>query len=448
MADLLFDGLTTVGPAANTASPAIAQSWSPSPDLKVWTFKLRPDAKFSNGRAITASDAKFSLERVISQGTSVVSSRLEHVSTIKVVDPHTLEVDLDTPLAVLPEMLAAPEFGIVAPESIDAAHPALVNPPVGSGPFAFAKQNGNVIELDRAPGATAHLNQIDVTEYDPAGLGAATDDFAAGKLDFALVSSDRAQLAAQRFGTAGFQPFDAELFYAFNLLDPTFADVRFREAIVKSVDRAALVKAVYPSSADVLTGVVPEGVAGHVADPCGAACAYDPAGAKALLAQAFPNGSVPTVNLDYFTGDNEEAVVDAIAADLGAVGIPTNKRPLPPDQYDPFVVSGQEALFRLGTLGVYPSPDAYLAPLFTTGSHDNTTGFSDPAVDELIGSARSTADPATRLGLYQQAEAAVMQQVPILPIAQFLTKSVVSPRVHDLVLGIDGTFDGTKVWVG
>src|SRR5581483_4473594 len=463
MADLLFDGLTTIAPGAVAASPAVAKSWVASPDQKVWTFTLRDGAHFANGRPISANDVKYSLQRVAKQGqTSVAALRLEVVSGLtayvsgaaaeitglKALDPHVLEIDLDSPLAVLPELLAAPEFGIVPQEAVEAAAPAFATAPVGSGPFAFAGQTGDVVKLVRTAGGTAYLDAIEVHEYDKANLAASYDDFVAGKLDWSLVPNARAEDAAQRFGPSAFRPFDAELFYAFNLLDPTFADARFRQAIVKSVDRSALVKAVYPAVAEPLGGIVPDGVAGHMADPCGSACSYDPEGAKALLAQAFPDGNIPTVNIDYFTGTGEDAVAGAIESSLAAVGIPTNKRPLPPDQYDQFAVSGQQGLFRLGTIGVYPSPDAYLAPLFVSGSRDNATGFADAGVDQLIGMARATADPAARQNLYQQAEHAIMQLVPILPIAQFLTKAVVSPRVHDLVLGVDGTFAGERVWLG
>ncbi|HEY2815033.1 MAG TPA: ABC transporter substrate-binding protein [Acidimicrobiales bacterium] len=463
MADLLFDGLTRIGDGDVTASPSIAESWTASPDQRTWTFKLRADAHFSNGRAITAADAKYSLERVAKQGqASVAALRLELISGLapylsgaaadiaglKAIDDHTLEIDLDGPLSVLPELLAAPEFGVVPKEAVEAAAPAFGTAPVGSGPFAFTGQQGDVVSLVRATNGSAYLDAIEVHEYDKANLGQSFEDFAAAKLDWSLVSNDRAEEAAQRFGPSQFRPFDAELFYAFNLLDPTFADVRFRQAIVKSVDRDALVKAVYPALADPLGGIVPAGVAGHVEDPCGTPCAFDPAGAKALLAQAFPDGNIPTVNLDYFTGTGEDAVAGAIESGLAAVGVPTNKRPLPPDQYDQFAVSGQQGLFRLGAIGVYPSPDAYLAPLFTSGSRDNATGFSNPAVDQLLAAARANPDPATRVQQYQQAEAAIMQQVPILPIAQFLTKSVASPRVHDLTITVNGTFAGDKVWLG
>ena len=335
---------------------------------------------------------------------------------------------------------------------MEAASPAFASAPVSSGPFSFAGVQGDTVKLVRATQGGAYLDAIELHEYDAANVGKAYDDFIAEQLDWSVVPNDRAEDAAQRFGSGGFRPFDAELFYAFNLLDPTFADVRFRQAIVKAIDRAAIVKAVYPGIADVLNGVVPAGVAGHVDDPCGDPCKYSPDGAKALLAAAFPDGNIPTFNLDYFTGTGEEAVAGSIVTNLAAVGINVTKRPKEPGgdpgQYDLFAVSGQQQLFRLGVIGMYPSPDAYLVPLFFTGSRDNATAFSDAGVDQLLVAARATTEPTARQQLYQQAEQQMMAFAPIVPIAQFRTKSVVAKRVRDLVVTVNGTFAGDRVWLG
>jgi oligopeptide transport system substrate-binding protein len=461
VANLLFARLTRVLPGADGPSPSIASSWS-TDDSKSWKFVINTGLVFSNGRAITPADAKYSLERVAKLGeTSLAALRIDMITGfsayaggtaseltgLRVLDDHTLGIDLDTPLAVLPDLLSAPEYGIVPKEAVEAATPPFASAPVGSGPFSFAGQTGDVVKLVRAAHGSAYLDGIELHEYDTADIGKSYDDFIADRLDWSLVPNDRAEDAAQRYGADSFRPFDIQLFYAFNLLDPTFADVRFRQAIVKAIDRAAIVKAVYPGIADPLLGVVPSGVAGHVDDACGDPCKFDVAASKALLAQAFPDGKVPAINLDFFTGTREAAVAGTIVSNLAAVGIQANPRPKSPEDYDPFVVTGQQQLFRFTAIGVYPSPDGYLAPLFLSGSRDNVTGFSNPQVDQELNVARATPDPAGRQNLYQQAEKHIMEQAPIVPIAQFRTKAVVSRRVQDLVLTVNGTFAGDKVWL-
>jgi oligopeptide transport system substrate-binding protein len=459
VADLLFDGLTAEPAGASAPEPALAASWKPSGDLKAWTFTLRSGATFANGRAINALDVKYSLERVAKQGEASLSAvRLEHVlgwrdlvagtadglAGVKAIDATTVEVDLDVSMAALPELLSSPVYGIVAKESVESG-PTWASAPIGSGPFAYASVAADVVTLKRAPSAATFLDGVELHLYDDAGK--AYGDFAAGNLDWSPVPTAKATEAIGRFGGDAFRPFQAEVFFAFNLLDPTLADARFRQAIVKAVDRAAIVKAVYPGVAIALDGLVPDGVPGHVADACGQVCSYDPATAQALLTQAFPDGVIPTVHIDYATSPTADAVAAAIQAGLTAVGIPSEERPKAAADYDTFATSGQVGLFQLGWVGLYPDADGYLVPLFTGGSRDNATGFASPEIDAQLATARATTDPVARLAAFQKAEQTILSYLPIVPIAQLLTKAVVSSRVHDLSTSVGGTFEADKVWL-
>jgi ABC-type transport system substrate-binding protein len=458
-ADLLFDTLTRYDPESGEALPAVALRWR-SDDLKTWRFRLRPDAAFGNGRPIGAVDVKYSIERVARKGTgSTASAQLELIagyeellrgsapglSGVTVPEPDLLVVTLTEPMATFPVLVSSPVFGIVAQEAVEAATPAFAQAPVTSGPFTLAAREGNVLRLRRAPGATTLLDGVDVVFYDDAD--AAYQAFADGQADWSRVPPSRVDEAAQRFGTDGFRPFHAELFYGFNLENRKFADVRFREAIVRAVDREAIVRAVYTETVGLLDGAVIEGLGGYDGSGCGERCAHDPDAAKRLLAEAFPAGDVPRVGVDYDQGAVQEAIAKAIAADLGEVGIPTVLRGYAFSDYQQHAASGNQQLFRLGWIGAYPSPDVFLNPLFRTDAPDNITGFSDPAVDAELAAARATRDPEERAARYASAESLIMAQVPILPLAQFRAHTVSSSRVHDLVVSVDGTFDATRVWV-
>ncbi len=187
---------------------------------------------------------------------------------------------------------------------------------------------------------------------------------------------------------------------------------------------------------------------GHLDDARGAPCAYDVAAAKALVAQAFPDGAVPTVHLDYATSPTADAVAGAISTALTAAGIPNDTRPKAAADYDSFATSGQESLFQFGSIGLYPDADAYLVPQFTGGSRDNATGLSDPGVDQLlVARALGTADRTARIAAFQKAEAAILATFPIVPIGQLLTKVVVADKVHDLSLNVGGTFAAERIWL-
>lgn len=440
-ADLLYDGLTA--PAAGStavAEPAIAERWETPDGGVTWRFFLRADARFADGRPVSAADVEASLERVIARGpSSLAAARLDAVADVRALDPATVEVVLDRPMASLPEVLAAPALGILpAGSAVDAGSDA-------SGPFRLSGAAGDALVLVRTREGSAYVDGVELHQFDD--LAVAYDTFDRGGLDWTLVPPALAETAAEDHGADGYVPFQAELFFGFNLADPTFADVRFRRAIVTAVDREAVVGAVYFGFAEPLHTIVPAGVPGHDAARCGTGCQHDPDAARTLIAETFGGGPVPEVLIDHEDGPDESAVAQALEQQLEAVGIPASLRPHPADGFGAFAVSGQQALVRLGWIGVAPTPDVYLDPLFRSGGTDNLTGFSDQAVDLLLDGAARALDPAERLRLLGEAESLILAAAPIVPIAQFQLLSVASPTVHDLRLGVGGTFDAEAVWL-
>jgi ABC-type transport system substrate-binding protein len=462
VADQLFDALTSYDPKTLEVRPGLAQEWKATPDQQHWDFTLRPGARFANGRAITSTDVKYTLERIARKGsTSPVALQLEVVSGFRAFNvdgtapvllgvgtptPNVVRIDLDQPLATLPAILGSPVFGVVPKESVGALPPEkpFADMPVGSGPFAVESRDASRIRLVRAPGSAALLAGIDLVLH--SDQTASYNAFTRAELDVSPVPLSRVEESLRaRTGTT--QPFLAELFYGFNLKNPKFADPRFREAIVSAIDRDAIVEEVYSNTVRSIRGVVPEGTPEFVRDPCGEKCDYDPGHARELVSAVFGSNPVHEITIDFDDDVTQRTIVTRMKADLAAVGIPAAVRPHAPADYLKFAVSGQQELFRLGWIGAYPTADAFLSPLFVSGLPDNVTGFSSPEVDLLLKSARSEADPAKRLGLYQEAEKKIMAQLPVVPIAQFDTHVVVGNRVRDLVLTSTGTFDASRVWL-
>lgn len=458
LADQLFDSLTTHDPDTALAQPALAASWAASPDLRVWDFTLRPGATFGGGRAITAGDVKYSLERAArrtggSAGSDLlvvvagyqafaVQQAATELAGVTVVSESVVRIALDQPQADLPAILGSPVFGIVPRESVEATQPPFAQEPVGSGPFLLQARGSDRLRLVRAPGRQAGVEVVEILQVpDEASAYEAFED---GRVDVAAVPAGEVEDAGRRYGRAAFRPYAAELFYAFNLRSPVLAEPVLREAIVRAVDRAAIVSAVYGSAVRPLDGVVVAGVTGHQADPCGERCRYDPERARALVAGRY-GATPPEVHVAFDDDDAQRAVANTIKSSLDAVGIRTILDPKSIKDYRDFAASGQQEVFRLGWIARYPSALDFLPPLFQTGSPNNLTGFSDPVVDGLLAEARSTADPVQRAAVLNRAERAVMEQVPILPIAQFQLHLVMAPRVRGLVLSSMGTFDASKV---
>lgn len=458
--DQLFDGLTTYDPGTLQTRPALAARWESSPDQKTWTFFLRPGARFSNGRTITAADVQYTLERIGRKGSDspalpqldpILGSKAFNDGKTDTLDgvttpsAGTVKFELAYSLSSFPAVLGYPNFGIVPKEAVEAAPPApaFADQPVGSGPFMLRSRSADVLRLIPAPGVKMALKGVDV--YMGRDSDAPYSAFLRGQLDWTAVPADRVDEVVRDKGRTGFQPYPAELFYGFNLRNAKYKDARFREAIIHAIDRDAIVKTVYGGRVRPASGVVADGVPGHQADACGDSCRYNPTTSKALLADLYAAKAVPEVNIDFDDDLTQQAVAQAMQADLKAVGITANLRSHTYTDYLKFASSGQQEIFRLAWIGAYPSPDAFLTPLFYSGRPDNVTGFASSDFDAMIRAAREATDPAKSQQAYQAAEKLVMSQVPVIPIAQYETHTLNSSRVRDLTMTAFGTFDASQV---
>lgn len=460
VADQLFDGLTAFDAKEQKAVPAIAEKWTASPDQKEWDFTLRSTAKFSSGRQITATDVKYSLERVARKGSGSAGTELlepvvgyedaavkgsaPSLAGVTVPAPNVVHISLKEPFAPLPMALTSPVLGIVPQESVEASDGSFAKNPVGSGPFAVGDRVGNRIRLVRSQGSDALLDGIDLLGYE--GVAASYTAFTRGELDWSQVPPEQVAVAARDYGRKGFVPYAAELVYGMNLKSPKFQDLRFREAIVRAIDRPALVRAVYDDIYEPLDGIVVSGVPGFKEGACGDVCTHDVEKAKGLVQAAFPDGP-PEIFLDYDEGVIRDALAKAIQADLKEVGITATLRPKPFNDYLNFEVSGQQELFLLGWIAAYASPEAFLGPLFGSTSRNNLVGFNVPQFDTALQAARREGDDQLRERLYQDAETLALSFVPVVPILQYKVHSVIADNVGGLELSPTGTFDGSKVWV-
>lgn len=451
--DLLYDGLTRLDDQG-APQPALAAEWGANEDFTAFRFRLDSDATFASGRPVTPDDVISSLERVMAAGDSSLAAlsleavegfrafadgEADGVSGLTAPDERTVRFGLTTPLSTLPQALSSPVLSVVDPESIDGdvAETDL------SGAWEVAGASGGDLTLERRVEADGEgLGSVELRAYD--SPEAAYDAFDDGGLDWAPVPASRYERALADHGDGAFAPFQAELFFGMNLRASALRTPAMRQAIRLAIDRDAIVEEVYADLADPLSTVVPAGVAGHDPGRC-PACTLDPEQAADIVAFLHPDGDVPTVRLDYDESPAQEEMARLVAEDLNDVGIPTRLQPRPLEEYESFIVSGDQALFSFGWIGAYGSPDAYLAPLFGSAANDNLTRFRSPQVDGLLERARAGSDPADNAERWALAEELVLESAVVVPIAQFRTQVVVSERVEGLVHAVDGTVDWSQV---
>lgn len=453
LADILYDGLTTWDPKSLAPVPALAERWTASTDQKHWTFRLKQNIFAANNDAITASDVKATLQRIahpksqspVKELLSIISGyeafskeQSNELSGVVVLDNTSLRIDLDTASADVPRLLGNPNFGII--------HPIAGNDFMTTGSFAVVNRVGDTLmTLRKTERSAARLDQVDVKFF--ADAGAAYDAITSDQLDWTPIPPEKATEAGQRYGTEHFRQSLRALYLSFNLQDPKFADQRFREAIVHAINRAEVARSVSITSSP-LNGVVVQGVPGALEDSCGTTCRYDVEEARALLKDVFGDQTPPAITIDIATGPpfTNEAV-NRIARDLGAVGIPVQIRPTTAGDFGPVTVQADRQIFQTAWSAAYPSPDAFLSPLFKSSSPANVTRLQDAKIESAIVKAQGEGNSAQRIADWQNVERSIMGTVPLIPVAQFPVNSVASDRVHDIRVLPTGNFDITPVWV-
>lgn len=446
VADLLHDGLTRVDDEGELG-PALARSWRNNGDFTAFAFVLDEDRAFSDGEPLVAADVVAALEHVASAGdTSLAATRLEPIkgyrafvdgeaerfSGITAPDATTVRIELTAPVSTLPALLSSPLFGVADPEALEGDEPRT------TGPFAIDAQSDDGLDLTRREDVDSEVEEIAVRSYDDDE--AAYEAFAAGDADWALVPPSRHDEAVEAYGDEAFRPFHAELFFGMNVGHPKLKGGALRQAIALAIDREAIVEEVFAGVADPLATVVPRGVPGRDADACGNVCEPDPDRAEELLDEAFPDGGIPPIGLDYDDSPGQQEMAEMVKDQLAVAGIRVALRPQPFDEYQRFVVTGKQELFSFGWIGLYPSPDAYVTPLFRGGSPDNVTAVSSGAIDRSLAIARK-ADPGRVDAQWAAAEKRVLEAAVVVPIAQFRLQVVLSDRVEALEHSVDGTFD-------
>jgi len=218
--------------------------------------------------------------------------------------------------------------------------------------------------------------------------------------------------------------------------NPALKDLRVRQALAYGINREALVRNKLPEGAVVPANVMPEAVAGYAPDA--QAYPYDPAKAKALLAEA--GASNLTLNFYYPTEvtrpymPNPTDIFSVIAEDLRQIGVTVNPVPEPWNggYKDDVQKLGKQDLHLLGWTGDYNDAGNFLGTFF--GRPKAEFGFDVPALFNELSAADATADPAAHAAAYQQANRDIMAKyLPAIPLSSAPAFIVVTKNVSGLV---------------
>jgi peptide/nickel transport system substrate-binding protein len=435
LVDLVHDTLTEVGDDGRVR-PGLA-TFEANEDRTLWRFVLGPDATFADGTEITAADVVSSVDRIRSQGGgSLAAIQLEDVVAVTAVDRRTVDISVAAPSAVLPEVLASPLYGIVDPELLPTAVGAPLN---ASGAHDVEAVAPDRLVLERRRGEGPSTIELRLFPDD----AAAYDAMSAGELDWSPVPVERLGDAGNAFGLGGLVPFHATVLLGVNPNVEPLVRAPLRQAISLAIDRGTLTEAVFGPTAQPLLGLIPTGTPG-AAEECVGFCGVDVVRARRLVADAFPDGSPPPLRLLTDDSATHAAIAGVLREQLDAIGVELAPVSVDATSYEGQLGNGQQQLFLYSTLGVGLTPASHLLP-WESSSPDNLSAYGQGLVDEALGTARAEPDAGVRRARWQEIEAAILADVPVVPLAQLRTVAVVSERVRDLDVRADGSIDVADV---
>ncbi|PYS96221.1 MAG: ABC transporter substrate-binding protein [Acidobacteria bacterium] len=457
----LFRGLVEIDPGTLLVRPAVAASWTISPDRLTYSFRLRDGVTFHNGRPVGARDVEYSFMRTLRKETNApwrwaldpivgardfTEGRSATIEGLKVMDDRTVVLRLKKPFAPFLGLLSLLPASIVPREVYEDPSKAYLRAPMGCGPFRLARwEQSNFIELlafDGYYGGRPALDRVVARIIE--NRASATQEYRAGGLDSLdeVPPPDDKALQEELGSQILYYPYLATGYIGFNLALPPFkGNVKLRQAFNYAVDKKYLWEVLIPGYLPA-HGIIPPGLPGYDPNLPGYPC--DPARAKQLLAEAgYPEGrGLPPIALWVNTSEDNRRVAEAIQADLKNIGAPISIKEVDWSAYLKAVegtpeAPGQAQMFRFGWFLDYPDTDAILRPLLHSsnfGPAGNHIRYRNPRVDDLLDRALSLTDEAQRAGLYRQAErVAVMEDAVWIFLNYYQSSTLFKPYVKGVV---------------
>ena len=457
----IFSGLTTLDVELQV-QPELAAGWTVSEDGLVYTFYLRQDAVFHNGRSLTADDVIYSWVRAadpatgsdtaatylndIAGVTEKLAGQADQISGLRRIDDHTLEVTLVEPVVYFLAKLAYPVAYVVDPDNV--TQPNWERQPNGTGPYQltrwvddqelvltrFEAYYGDVaqarhIHFDLGPGLG--LSRYEQGEIDLVGVGGANLDRVQ---DPNSPYREQLQTAVSMCTTV----------IGLNAAEPPFDDARVRQAFNYALDKDLLIDAFWGGDGLVAHGALPPGMPGFSTALTG--YPHDPDRARQLLVEAGYSDMSQFPELTFTASGFGEvngfvtAVITLLQEELGVTIVPNVVEPF--QYYDELFGGNVGHLFSSGWCADYPDPQNFLDILYFSGSQQNIGRYSNLAIDGQLAAARVERDTETRLALYAEIERQLVADAPVIFVAHDVTAVLVSPAL----VGYRLTPIGVRQW--
>ncbi|USH01581.1 oligopeptide ABC transporter substrate-binding protein OppA [Grimontia kaedaensis] len=455
----LMEGLVIQDAVGNTI-PGVAESWS-TEDNKTFTFKIRKDAKWSNGDPITAHDFEYSFKRVVDPNTAspyawyiektqmkgakdiIAGKKSIEELGVKAIDDQTLVIETDVPLPYFVKMMAHTTMYPVHKGTVEKHGDSWTKPGnfVGNGAFVLSDWVVNEkIVLERNENYWDNKDTVldQVTFLPIENQNAEMNRFLSGEIDitYEVPNEQFRRLAKQYPDNVVVSPSLCTYYYGFNTQKPPFDDVRVRKALSYTIDRDIITKAILGQGQKPAYALTHSGITGFAPEAPEYAKMTQKeriAEAQKLLADAgFGSGNPLDFTLLYNTSENHKKIAVAIQSmwkkSLGNFVNVT----LENQEWKTYLDSSKQGNFdvrRAGWCADYNEASTFLVIAMTeNGSNDQK--YSSEVFDKAMSDAiRVAKDEAERNGYYAIAEAQLAQDMPIAPIYQYVQPRLVGTQV-------------------
>ena len=465
----LFEGLVNYAPDCRSVLPGAAERWDISPDGRVYTFHLRAGLKWSNGDVLTADDFLYAFRRLLEPALGAEDAiyadwvvgaqdyRTKKTHDLAAVgfrapDPQTFEITLRERAPFFLGLLATNPWYPVERATLE-KHGGYLNREsdwtrpgnlVGNGPFRLlAARTNDSITVEKNPSYwdAAHVRLRQVVYHPIDNAETEEKAFRGGRLH-ATRFVPASKLDGYRQDHAALLHSDPEVasnFVDFNVSRPPFNDVRVRRAFALAADRAAIVDEVLRDGSRAAVGLAVPGSGGYAPR---AQLACDPARARALMTEAgFPNGAnFPAVSVVFAPSQQGvQSVVEALQAmwqkELGVrVDLVAKEEKV---WLDTIRTKDFSMLFDGWTSAINDPVD--MLQNWLSQSPNNDTCWTSAAYDAEYAAAGQAANDAERLTHLQNADAILVDELPVIPVFH-------KNRCYLVLPAVDGWKDNLLGW--
>jgi oligopeptide transport system substrate-binding protein len=455
-----FTGLVT-DDAAGRPVPGSAESWEMSADGKTYIFHLRKNLKWSDGTPLKAQDFVYSFRRLVDPKTAAQYAPIlyilvngEKVATgkaaletlgVRAIDDHTLELKLHDPVPYLIQMLTHHSTFPVPPHVVEKYGASWTQPDhiVGNGAYMVVKwRPQSVITLVKNPYFYGAKNvKIDKVNYYPAeNLEVALKQFRAGELDVtdSFPSRQLPWMRANMPNDYRIAPWLGIYYYAINSKKYPFTDKRVRLALSMAIERELITDKLLKVGAPPAYGFVPPGIANYGKGGKVFFANWPQekrmAEAKRLMKEAGFGPDHPlTVTLKYNSDQDHKKIALAVAWSWKKIGVITHFFNVEGKVLYADLAAADFEIARAAWIADFNDPQNFLFLLESSTGPMNYGQYSNPKFDALMAQASTMLDLDKRAKIMEQAEQIALNDAPVIPLYFYVSRNLVSHRVHGWV---------------